>query len=182
LLEEEALKDGSFLKLPEIPELRMMPEDGNTTSTSFGPRLYVREDGTVDWEGALQDRAALRKFGGAVWARINGQTPDNLEEDEIDLDQEAKKKSADGGAEKKAAVTANIEDTVAIQEARKELNRLQAQLREMEKVHIALLASGKFWLKGILFRPFQGLGYSHMYCYSSDKGRTTGRKCKACIT
>lgn len=148
MLEEQALKDESFLKLPEIPELRMMPEDGNTTATSVGPKLYVREDGTVDWEGALQDRAALRKFGGAVWARINGQTPDDLvEEDDGDADEGEKKKSAHAGVahgtEKKAAVTAKIEETVAIREAREELNRLQAQLKGMEKAHTALLASGK---------------------------------------
>jgi tRNA-binding EMAP/Myf-like protein len=142
--EEEAPKDDSFLRLPEIPELRMMSEDSNTTSISFGPKLYVRDDGTVDWEGALQDRAALRKFGGAVWARINGQTPDDLEEDAGDLEQEPRKKSAHIGAEKKAAVTAKIEDTVAIQEARKELNRLEVQLGDMEKAHTALLASGKY--------------------------------------
>jgi hypothetical protein len=145
-LEEQSLKDDSFLKLPEIPELRIMPEDGNTTANSFGPKLYVREDGTVDWEGALQDRAALRKFGSAVWARINGQTPDDLEEDDEDAEQGARKVPGHGGGhgnEKKAAVVAKIEETVAIQEARAELNRLQAQLREMEKAHTALLASGK---------------------------------------
>jgi hypothetical protein len=143
VLEDEVLKDDSFLKLPEIPELRMMPQDVvNTTTISFGPKLYVREDGTVDWEGALQDRAALRKFGGAVWARINGQTPDDLEEVEGELEQEPRKKSSPIGTEKKAAVTAKIEETVAIQDARKELNRLQDQLKEMEKAHTALLASG----------------------------------------
>ncbi|KAG7356901.1 LETM1-like protein [Nitzschia inconspicua] len=144
-LQEEMLKDESFLKLPEIPELRMTPEDGNSTSNSFGPKLYVREDGTVDWEGALQDRAALRKFGGAVWARINGQTPDDLEDEDEGEEQGKRRIPGHGsstGTEKKAAVVAKIEETVAIQDARKELNRLQTQLREMEKEHTALLASG----------------------------------------
>jgi hypothetical protein len=138
------------LKLPEIPELRMTPEDSSGDGTSFGPLLYVREDGTVDWEGALQDRAALRKFGGAVWARINGQTPDDLEKDEDeeskDADGPKKRNVASGishGTKEKAAVIAKIEETVAIQEARKELTKLEAQLREMEKAHTALIASGK---------------------------------------
>lgn len=151
VLAEEALKDDSFLKLPEIPELRIMSEDGgNVTSSSFGPQLYVRDDGTVDWEGALQDRAALRKFGGAVWARINGQTPDDLDgdEEEEQSGQGTRKVTGHGashGTEKKAAVIAKIEETAAIQTARKELNELQSQLREMEKAHTALLASGKSW-------------------------------------
>ena len=153
-IEEESLKDESFLKLPEIPELRITPEDSldgtNSSIVSIGPKLYVREDGTVDWEGALQDRAALRKFGGAVWARINGQTPDDLDDDEDGEDSASdkeKKKPTAGvghGNAPKAAVTAKIEETAAIQEARAELNRLEAQLREMEKAHTALLASGKF--------------------------------------
>ena len=57
-------------------------DEGNSKTVGSGPQLYVRDDGTVDWEGALQDRAALRKFGGAVWARINGQTPDDLGDDD----------------------------------------------------------------------------------------------------
>jgi hypothetical protein len=156
MLEDDSLNEESFLKLPEIPELRMKPEetvDGkNISASSPGPKLYVRDDGTVDWEGALQDRAALRKFGSAVWARINGQTPDDLdEESEGDDDAEGatKKKNPLSGAghghgnKPKAAVVVKIEETAAIQEARKELNKLQAQLEEMEKAHTALLASGE---------------------------------------
>ena len=86
----EMLAPSSLLekvKVPEFINLRATSEDsveGNSTtvgSSSAGPKLYVRDDGTVDWEGALQDRAALRKFGGAVWARINGQTPDEIGDD-----------------------------------------------------------------------------------------------------
>jgi hypothetical protein len=144
LLEEGELEDGALLKFPEIPELKLKPEDsmgdGNATANSFGPKLYVRDDGTVDWEGALQDRAALRKFGGAVWARINGQTPDDLEEEEEGDD--ASKAAAGFAHKEKSPVTAKIEETLAIKEARDELNKLQAQLKEMEKDHTALLASG----------------------------------------
>merc|ERR1712176_300141 len=56
------------LKLPEIPEIRV--ELPKYDPSSPGPKVYVRDDGTVDWDGALQDRAALQKFGTAVWARI----------------------------------------------------------------------------------------------------------------
>jgi hypothetical protein len=95
----------------------------------------------------------LRKFGGAVWARINGQTPDDLDDDDDEdgedstSDKEKKMPAAPGvghGNAPRAAVTAKIEETAAIKEARAELNRLEAQLREMEKAHTALLASGKF--------------------------------------
>ena len=51
-----------------------------TAAASFDPSLYVREDGTVDWDGALQDREALKKFGSAVWSRINGQDPEEASE------------------------------------------------------------------------------------------------------
>ena len=59
------------MKVPELPDLRGKSDDSNTeegssSSVGSGPKLYIRDDGTVDWEGALQDRAALKKFGGSV--------------------------------------------------------------------------------------------------------------------
>ena len=142
--EGESSASSSFLKqvkVPELPDLIATPEDPSSTDS---PKLYVRDDGTVDWEGALQDRAALKKFGGAVWARINGQTPDDLEE-EAD-DETASKEGGNVGGDadhSKPAVTAKIEDTPAIQKARKELVRLENELKEKEKAHTALVASGK---------------------------------------
>ena len=115
-------------------------EEGSSKSVGSGPQLYVRDDGTVDWEGALQDRAALRKFGGAVWARINGQTPDDLGDD----DDDNKNIAAGAHGESKPAVTAKIEDTPAIQEARKALVELKDELKEKEKAHTALVESGTF--------------------------------------
>lgn len=97
----------------------------------------MRDDGTVDWEGALQDREALRKFGGAVWARINGQTPDDIPED----DEQVEVKDGHMAAEKKA-VTAKIEDTPAIRKAREELNLLQKEYKEAQVQHTKLLNSG----------------------------------------
>ena len=140
----DSLETPSFLeKMLELSDLGDSSNDlpageGNSTTAGSGPMLYVRDDGTVDWEGALQDRAALRKFGGAVWARINGQTPDDLgEKDEDD---------SIGGSvhDSKPAVTAKIEDTPAIQEARKELVSLKDELKEKEKAHTALVESGMY--------------------------------------
>lgn len=129
------------VKVPEFMNLLATSEgeEGNSTSVaSGGPKLYVRDDGTVDWEGALQDRAALKQFGGAVWARINGQTPDDLG----DEDDETAAVAGGGHGESKPAVTAKIEDTPAIQEARKKLNQVKDELKQKEKAHTALVESG----------------------------------------
>mmetsp|Transcript_2762 Transcript_2762/g.6599 ORF Transcript_2762/g.6599 Transcript_2762/m.6599 type:complete len:718 (-) Transcript_2762:951-3104(-) len=143
----------SFIKQVKVPDISSLVTksnetkavgEKNSTSAASGPQLYVRDDGTVDWEGALQDRAALRKFGGAVWARINGQTPDDLGEEDDD-----ETTSKDGGGEvggaahhSKPAVTAKIEDTPAIQSARRKLNLLQDKLKEKERAHTTLVQSG----------------------------------------
>mmetsp|Transcript_25812 Transcript_25812/g.28905 ORF Transcript_25812/g.28905 Transcript_25812/m.28905 type:complete len:740 (-) Transcript_25812:999-3218(-) len=138
----------SFVNLPKLPSPHLTPEDTGAeggASASIGPKLYVRDDGTVDWEGALQDRAALSKFGGAVWARINGQTPVELEEgsnNNFDDETTSKEGGPVGSHESKPAVTAKIEDTLAIQEARERLMRLEGELDDMEKAHTALVASG----------------------------------------
>jgi len=144
--EEDEETPSSFLDNLEVPELAdlfatsvdAVAGDGNSTTAGSGPKLYVRDDGTVDWEGALQDRAALRKFGGAVWARINGQTPDDLGEE---TDDETASKG-EVAHQTKPAVTAKIEDTPAIQEARQKLAGLQKELKEKEKAHTALVESG----------------------------------------
>lgn len=133
--------------VPELTDLRATSEDSveaSSTTVGIGPKLYVRDDGTVDWEGALQDRAALRKFGGAVWARINGQTPDDLGEETADeTSLKGENENVNGGAHQpKPAVTAKIEDTPAIQNARKKLVKLKSELKEKEKAHTALVSSG----------------------------------------
>ncbi|MGK3740153.1 MAG: hypothetical protein ACI8RD_006086, partial [Bacillariaceae sp.] len=151
-IENVDASSSSFLKIPELPDLHLTPEDTGAeggNSASIGPKLYVRDDGTVDWEGALQDRAALRKFGGAVWARINGQTPVELEEESDNkFDDEKMSKESGGNVgshQSKPAVTAKIPDTPAIQDARKELLRVEDELKGMEKAHTALVASGRCW-------------------------------------
>ncbi len=106
----------------------------SSSSSSVGPSVYVREDGTVDWEGALQDRAALKKFGTSVWARINGQDPESIDEDSV---QDGNR--AESHTEKK--VTVKIPETDAIREKKMKLEMLTEELHNMEKKHTALLNS-----------------------------------------
>ena len=123
----------SRIKLPELPELRVPKEqDQEVVTNSPGPKLYVRDDGTVDWDGALQDQAALRKFGTAVWARINGQDPETIEDDEPN------KPPPPEGRKK---VTAKIEETPQIVQAREHLREMKEQLKVQESEHTALLTS-----------------------------------------
>jgi len=98
------------------------------------PNLYVRDDGTIDWDGALQDSAALKKFGSSVWARINGQDPENI-------DEEAVKKEVGGHGGESKAITAKIVETEEIREKKTKLDELQKELRAMTKEHRALLNS-----------------------------------------
>ena len=60
-----------------------IPAEDEKDKFAIKPVLYVREDGTIDWDGALQDREAVTKFGTSVWARINGQEVDEIDEDSI---------------------------------------------------------------------------------------------------
>ena len=105
---------------------------GASKSTS-DPNLYVRDDGTIDWDGALQDREALKKFGSAVWSRINGQDPEN--------------NAGEGEGEfhsQKKVVTAKIAETDAIRKKRDQLEREKLELQRLEIEHTKLLNSGKF--------------------------------------
>lgn len=131
--EEESMDLPFSIKMPPMPQLQK--EENSTTAS--GPKLYVRDDGTLDWDGALQDRAALQQFGTAVWARINGRDPSSVSQDVTDGSNHV------GGHGEKAAVTAKIEDTPQILEARKKLNELDNELAKMENAHRKLLNSGK---------------------------------------
>jgi hypothetical protein len=133
-----------------LPELRVeIPKEKDDPSAP-GPKLYVRDDGTVDWDGALQDREALRKFGTAVWARINGRDPETIGDDDGSDDMGRSAASTvvsnshgNGGGSRSdpKVVTARIEETPEIQQARSDLNELSARLASMEKEHVALLSS-----------------------------------------
>ena len=106
----------------------------------------MREDGTVDWDGALQDREALKKFGGAVWSRINGQDPESNEGGGGGGGTATSQSSSHAVAPTAAAakaVTARIEETDAIREKRETLDALRTELRMMEVDHIRLLNSGE---------------------------------------
>ena len=115
-----------------LPELKIPKEDD---PSAVGPKLYVRDDGTVDWDGALQDRAALRNFGTAVWARINGQNPELVQEDDA-LD------TANHVQHAPTPVTAKIEETEAIRREKSYLDVLKRELGDMEAEHTELLNSG----------------------------------------
>ena len=127
-LDEESVSSFSI----SLPEIRMeIPREEDPSSP--GPKLYVRDDGTVDWDGALQDQAALRKFGTAVWARINGRDPESVEEETVD--------SQGHHENKPKEVTAKIEETPQIKQAREELDALKKEQAQMESTHTALLNS-----------------------------------------
>lgn len=140
--EKDEASSNTGIQLPEMPDLSIDIPKEKESLTSSGPKLYVRDDGSLDWDGALQDRAALKKFGGAVWARINGQTADDIsEEDEEEEDVKAANGGHGAGHEKR--VLAKIEDTPEIREAREELDELKEELKKLQKSHTALLSSGK---------------------------------------
>jgi hypothetical protein len=114
-----------------LPELKIPKEDNNTQGA--GPKLYVRDDGTVDWDGALQDKDALRNFGTAVWARINGQNPEFVSEDDLQVEEVH-------GSPK--PVTVKIDETDEIKREKALLDLREAELRDLEIKHTALLNSG----------------------------------------
>ena len=117
-----------------LPELRVeLPRETDDMNTTAGPKLYVREDGTVDWDGALQDQAALRKFGTAVWARINGREPETAGAGPAN--------NGESSHGQKTAVIAQIAETTEIKEAREKLVDLEAELAKMEVQHTGLLNS-----------------------------------------
>ena len=127
----------SFIQqnLPSLPRMEIPKEDVGEDALS--PKLYVRDDGTVDWDGALTSGAALRKFGTAVWARINGRdSMDHAASNETDPIAQS---SPEAHAPKE--VTAKIVETPEIIEARQRLSILRKQLKEMEREHYKLLNS-----------------------------------------
>lgn len=139
-----------------LPSIRVeIPREEDPSSP--GPKLYVRDDGTVDWDGALQDQAAMKKFGTAVWARINGRDPESLDGEQRNPQNanigssaviDAEIESATGAAVvgevrevEKPTVTAKIEETPEIIRARQRLEILTADLAKMEADYIALISS-----------------------------------------
>lgn len=125
-------QDSFSITLPEL-NIEIPKEEENPDAT--GPKLYVRADGTVDWDGALQDQAALKNFGTAVWARINGRDPEQVDAEEEDETAVSKER------EERPAVTAKIEETEAIRKEKDLLSGLESEYTEMQRDHLALLNS-----------------------------------------
>lgn len=122
-----------------LPEIRVeLPKEESLDPASPGPKLYVRDDGTVDWDGALQDREALSKFGTAVWARINGRDPESIDDGD-ETGSVASHSLENHGPNK--VVTAKIEETLEIKAAKRKLDELNRELRNMEGQHVNLLNS-----------------------------------------
>lgn len=117
--------------------------DGTANRMGFDPSLYVREDGTIDWDGALQDREALKKFGSAVWSRINGQDPELSSDIENNEEGGSVVQGDDFHSHGKKAVTAKIVETEAIRQKKEYLDELNSALRIMETEHTKLLNSGQ---------------------------------------
>lgn len=106
--------------LPQLPK-----ENVGLNGTDDGsPKLYVRDDGTVDWDGALQDQAAVREFGTAVWARINGRDPKTVNTSAVEPEENHPPAKE---------VMAKIADTPAIVEARERLKELKEELVAQEQ-------------------------------------------------
>lgn len=140
-IEQSDDKQPSFSSnnLDQIREKLQSPdlvvEEDALTKSSSGPYLYVRDDGTVDWDGALQDRAALQKFGTSVWARINGQDPESIDEDSVEDGATAESHGENN------QVTVKIVETESIRRKKERLDKLKSELKIMEKDHTALLNS-----------------------------------------
>eukprot|EP00594_Rhizosolenia_setigera_P010544 CAMPEP_0178978074 /NCGR_PEP_ID=MMETSP0789-20121207/24917_1 /TAXON_ID=3005 /ORGANISM="Rhizosolenia setigera, Strain CCMP 1694" /LENGTH=715 /DNA_ID=CAMNT_0020667693 /DNA_START=22 /DNA_END=2169 /DNA_ORIENTATION=- len=110
-------------------------DSGNATF----PFIYVRDDGTVDWDGALQDREALKSFGINVWARINGQDPESVNDESVE--KASGSGHGDSHSEDKKGIMAKIIETDEIRKLRGILDTCKSELNEKEKQHTALLNS-----------------------------------------
>jgi len=131
VLMERMKNEGDVAEDPfsiSLPKIDVEISKGESTDDS-GVKLYLREDGTVDWDGALQDKTAIKNFGTAVWARINGRDADEL----------SNETETDGHSSK--LVTAKIDETDSIRKEKEKLNELEDFLKSMEKENDALLNS-----------------------------------------
>ena len=168
---EGSVNEAAKLEGEDIDDIRskLQPEDGSVTTNgaaeettsakaTFDPSLYVREDGTVDWDGALQDREALKKFGNAVWSRINGQEPDDTNREGEEEGAVATTGDEFHSSSSGKAVTAKIEETDAIREKRGELERLVEEFSVMEKENTKLLNSGESMYEIYAFTCVNSIG------------------------
>jgi len=130
------IKDSESNVNDDLKEIRETLQSNDVPSDEKeDPGLYIREDGTIDWDGALQDRAAVKKFGTSVWARINGQDPETVDEDS--MSESGEEIEVHG----KKPVTAKIDETPMIKEKKLRLDKLQEELEVIDAEHTALLNS-----------------------------------------
>uniref|UniRef100_A0A7S2P2A4 Letm1 RBD domain-containing protein n=2 Tax=Leptocylindrus danicus TaxID=163516 RepID=A0A7S2P2A4_9STRA len=122
--------------LSDADRLESTPAKNETVAKIGDPIMYVRADGTIDWDGALQNREALKKFGTSVWARINGQDPEMVDDDVVDAIEKGKVNEDEG------KVTAKIVETDEIRSLKTKLDDLEQSLKDMEVEYNALLNSG----------------------------------------
>lgn len=122
-------QDISSVIVKEKKTLRGLRENRTTIDDL---NVYVRDDGTIDWDGALQDRAALKKFGSSVWARINGMDPESVDENAVtEVDEHTSEKK----------VTVKIVETEEIRKEKARLDGVQEDLKKTQLEHTALLNS-----------------------------------------
>ena len=120
------------------PNPAAAPANPTTTEISdvLDPTVYLRSDGTVDWDGALEAREAAKKFGVAVWSRINGRDPN--EPDGAD----PRDGTGQGGAVEKKAVVARVKETKELAAMRQGLERGEVEVAELEKEYNSVLNRG----------------------------------------
>lgn len=73
----EAMRAGFLKRADAVAELSWLalrgpPKDAEYLRNNLSAVLYVRQDGSVDWEGALQGAKAATAFSVDLWKRING--------------------------------------------------------------------------------------------------------------
>ena len=129
---------------------------GKTVIQKSDPIMYVRDDGSIDWDGALQNREALSKFGTAVWARINGQNPEMVDDEVVDQIEQGKPSNDHG------KVTAKVIETEELKLMKEKLDQFKAMYREMEENHTALLNSGKFFLLIFFLHHIANISYYYL--------------------
>jgi len=121
----------------------------STLPDELDPKLYVREDGTVDWDGALQGGEAAKKFGRGVWARINGQEDPDDSGNGNDLQRadglQGESQSEDSLKSQVPKVpvttTANIVENEFIKNMKEEIFESSKAVALMESDYNALLSS-----------------------------------------
>ena len=148
--DNQALRDRLLGTQKDLIRLKDMGPPSKTTSARYGPpapapapttppssegdrlkeiqeslRVIVREDGTVDWDGAKATGKEVAKFGAELWERLNGkEESEGLPSiAEIFGQVQAKAPETDDVIRLRAAVDAAKEDIERVLKTRDELRR-----------------------------------------------------------